>query len=51
MGFTPQQVDLMSIWQFTACLEGWQRAKGEKPEAGGIPMDETRARALGLEGF
>ncbi|WP_296584223.1 hypothetical protein [Xanthobacter sp.] len=25
MGFTPQQVDAMSMWQFTAALEGFAR--------------------------
>ncbi len=34
MGFTPEQVDRMSLWQFVACLDGWKAANGveEKPE-------------------
>lgn len=26
MGFTPQQVDAMSMWQFMAALDGYARA-------------------------
>jgi hypothetical protein len=32
MGFSPQQVDAMSMWQFMAALEGYARA--HDPEAG-----------------
>jgi hypothetical protein len=28
MGFTPQQVDAMSLWQFGACIDGWNRSQG-----------------------
>lgn len=31
MGFTPQQVGAMSLWQFMACADGWARANS--PEA------------------
>jgi len=31
MGFTPQQVDAMSMWQFMAALDGY--AKHHDPEA------------------
>ncbi len=33
MGFAPDQVDRMSLWQFMACLDGWKAAHGveEKP--------------------
>lgn len=26
MGFTPQQVDRMSFWQFAACVDGFNKA-------------------------
>jgi hypothetical protein len=32
MGFAPQQVDAMSLWQFAACVEGWNRANGGEDE-------------------
>lgn len=28
MGFTPQQVGDMSIWQFAACVDGYNAAHG-----------------------
>lgn len=34
MGFTPQEVDQMSLWQFSACVDGFNKANGaeEMPE-------------------
>jgi len=32
MGFSPQQVDAMSVWQYMTAVEGYQRAND--PEAG-----------------
>jgi hypothetical protein len=32
MGFTPQQVDAMSIWQFNAAWSGWIKSKGPVKE-------------------
>lgn len=39
MGFTPQQVGEMSLWQFTAASVGYAKGNGaeEKPSA---PSDE-----------
>ena len=31
IGFTPQQVDVMSVWQYMAAVEGYARAND--PEA------------------
>lgn len=33
MGFAPDAVDAMSLWQLAACVDGWRRANGgdEKP--------------------
>lgn len=39
MGFTPQQVDAMSLWQFTACADGYAAAHGTK-ESVQPPTDE-----------
>lgn len=49
MGFTPEQVDRMTPWEFSACLDGWKRANGGKAESGGI--SDERLREMGIEGF
>lgn len=28
MGFTPRQIGEMSLWEFTACTDGYARANG-----------------------
>ena len=28
MGFSPREVDAMSLWQFFACQDGWNAAHG-----------------------
>ena len=33
MGFAPQQVDSMSLYEFTACVSGYAKAHGAKPSA------------------
>lgn len=38
MGFTPEQVGRMSLWQFLACGDGWARANN--PEAASRSNDE-----------
>lgn len=43
MGFPPAAVDGMSLWEFTACIDGWNKSQGaeEKPEAmSGERLDE-----------
>lgn len=32
IGFTPAQVDGMSLWEFSACVEGWRRANSTEEE-------------------
>jgi hypothetical protein len=39
MGFTPEQVGRMSLWQFFACGDGWARAN--VPEAGSRSNDDA----------
>lgn len=41
MGFTPQQVGDMSLWQFMACADGWARANS--PEAAKRTNDDQSA--------
>jgi len=50
MGFTPQQVDQMSAWEFVACKQGYTRSHSPKASSA-TPMDDSRAAALGIEGF
>jgi hypothetical protein len=39
MGFTPREIDDLSLWEFGACVSGWSKANGgeSKPAA---PSDE-----------
>jgi hypothetical protein len=30
MGFTPRQMDEMTLWEFSCCVEGWSMSKGIK---------------------
>jgi hypothetical protein len=51
MGFAPSQVDVMSLWEFAACVDGYVAAHGGKQQSEGAPMSLERARDLGIEGF
>lgn len=31
MGYTPRQIERMSLWQYEYCLQGWQRAHEGTP--------------------
>lgn len=42
MGFTPQQVDAMSLWQFTACADGYTATHGD----GAKPQPPTDAEFM-----
>lgn len=48
MGFAPEQVDRMTLWEFAACSDGYAKAHGMKQEKSGREMSETRMRDLGL---
>lgn len=49
MGFTPAQINEMSVWEFMACCEGFRISKGGKPASREISEDELRD--MGVEGF
>jgi hypothetical protein len=50
MGFAPQVVDRMTVWQFHAALKGWKIANGQQePDLGEISNEELRA--MGVVGF
>jgi hypothetical protein len=40
IGFTPAQVDGMSLWEFSACVEGWRRAHSDEEEMPDPPSNE-----------
>lgn len=44
MGFTPAQVDDMTLWEFSACADGWAISKGAKKAA--RPLTESEYDAL-----
>ena len=50
MGFTPQQVGKMTLWQFNCCVEGYLKANSpeEKPEA---PSDQEFDAMLKRHGY
>ncbi|MET3601811.1 hypothetical protein [Martelella mangrovi] len=41
MGFTPQQVNEMSMWQFNAALEGYVEANSADESAGKLSQSEA----------
>jgi hypothetical protein len=49
MGFTPRDVDQMTVWEFVACCDGVVAANGVKPKA--EAMADDRMAELGIEGF
>lgn len=51
MGFTPAQVDRMTLWEFMACLDGYVASQGGEATRPAADIDDDRLRALGIEGF
>jgi hypothetical protein len=49
MGYTPRDVDQMTIWEFNACFEGWKAINGVKPR--GRDISEERLAEMGIAGF
>lgn len=43
MGFTPAQVDEMSLWEFASCAEGYRRANSVEPKPPPPTPEEFRA--------
>lgn len=48
MGFSPRDVDEMSLWEFVACQKAYAKAHGAKDDRSGDAMSESRMRDLGL---
>ena len=40
MGFSPQQIDEMSLWQINAVFEGWNKAHSTEDEKPGHKLSE-----------
>ncbi|NTS30665.1 hypothetical protein HQ945_05310 [Phyllobacterium sp. BT25] len=49
IGFSPRQIDEMSLWEFGAVIDGYKRANGVE-EAPPV-MDDDRLSELGIVGF
>lgn len=51
LGFTPQQVDACSFWQFSACVEGYNKANNpDEPQApSNAEFDDMLARYEAIE--
>lgn len=48
MGFTPREVDAMSLWEFTACADGFRNESGGRSDG---TMSDDRMKELGIEGM
>lgn len=48
MGFTPRQIDEMSIWEISQCIDGYNLANGGEPETEAPSFDEHLARVMRL---
>ncbi|MBA4797017.1 MAG: hypothetical protein H2043_06415 [Rhizobiales bacterium] len=49
MGYSPADVDEMTLWEFECCVVGWRRANGVKDPT--PTMSPEKAAALGIAGF
>lgn len=50
MGFSPREVDDMTVWEFIACAEGVKESRKTEEDAP-PPMGDEDLAALGIEGF
>lgn len=50
MGYSPQQVDAMSYWQFIACSDGYAKVHGTKEHVDPPSDDEFLAWADEVRG-
>lgn len=46
IGYTPREVDQMSLWEFGACIRGWKRANCAAPTGPQPPTAEQHAEAM-----
>jgi len=50
MGFSPRDVDDMTLWEFNACADGYRKAHATEEQAP-PPMADDALAELGIEGF
>lgn len=46
MGFPPREIKQMTIWEYLACVRGWNRAQGNGHKHSGDPMTDDEYDAL-----
>ncbi|WP_406720367.1 hypothetical protein RPE78_09135 [Thioclava litoralis] len=46
MGFAPSQIKEMTLWEYLACLDGWNRSQGKGHAHEGGPMTDADYDAL-----
>jgi hypothetical protein len=46
MGFTPRQMQAMSLWEYSACLDGWRQAHEVAKESDNDNMTPELFRAI-----
>ena len=49
MGLSPPQVDMLTPWEFLACVDGFGKSNGWKMDQAVQPMSLKRLRELGIE--
>ena len=50
MGFPPREVKLMTMWEYMACVSGWNRAQGGGYAHQGEPISDEEYDALVARG-
>jgi hypothetical protein len=50
MGYSPRDVDDMTLWEFACCADGFRQAN-ESQESLPPPMDDDELAGLDIEGF
>jgi len=52
MGWTPRQLDDVTLWEFDCALAGWKKFHAAEEEDEGPPaMSDERLAELGIVGF
>jgi hypothetical protein len=50
VGYSPRDIDDMTLWEFACCMEGYRKAHASEEEAPPAMTDDIAAD-LGIEGF
>lgn len=50
MGYSPREIDKMTLWELSACTEGWIKANGAEQEADAPTWDEHLAMVSAVRG-